>query len=407
MKKKLIFALIILTALLLLAVPVFAQDEAPTGVITGRIINRTPDGLVPEKMDLMLHAWDENFDQKLMVDGFSKTDGTFEFMDVSLDPKLLYAVMLTYGDAVYASEPVNVLEGQTELSLEIPIYESTTETSSVRIDRQHVLFDTALDGLQVAEIYILSNTGTRTITGQAGEADARLSSLQFPLPEGATNVSFNESTMGERFVLAPGGFVDTAPLRPGEGTGQIVATYVLPYKDSLTYSSTAQWPVDSLSFMLTTDIGLSLEGENLIPTGLRNVGEGGQVDVFSHDALEPGDSVTISLSGTLLQPLVAPTGDMMPEAETVTGSSSKRALALSGVVLGLALMGVGVWWYRRPELEDTEEAVDEPIDNYDDLVTRIALLDEARDRDEISESEYGREREQMIQRAKVLFGKVT
>ena len=84
MKKKLLVALIILTALFLLAVPVFAQDKTLTGIVTGRIINRSPDGLIPEKMDLMLHAWDENFDEKLMLDGYSETDGTFEFADVSL-----------------------------------------------------------------------------------------------------------------------------------------------------------------------------------------------------------------------------------------------------------------------------------------------------------------------------------
>jgi hypothetical protein len=405
MKKKLILALIILTALLLLAVPVFAQDETETGVVSGRIVNRSPDSLVPGKMDLMLHAWDENFDEKLMLQGLSEADGTFEFADVSLDPNLLYAVMLTYDNVVYASEPVEVIEGQTELSLEIAIYESTTDTSSVRIDRQHVLFDAALDGLRVAEIYILSNTGTWTIAGQVAGEDARLSSLQFPLPEGATDISFNEGSSSGRFILAPGGFVDTAPLRPGEGTGQVVVTYMLPYKDGLTYSWTAQWPVDSLSFMLTTGIGLSLEGENLTPMGARNVGEGGQVGVFNHEALEPGESVTVSLSGALLRPLVAPAGEMMPEAQNDTGSSSKRALALGGAALGLALMAVGVWWYRLSEPAETEEAEDEPDASYDHLVTQIALLDEARDRGEINGSEYDRQREQMVQQAKALLAR--
>lgn len=405
MKKKLILALIILTALLLLAVPVFAQDESPTGVVTGRIVNRSPDGLVPENMDLMLHAWDENFDEKLMLQGFSERDGTFEFAEVLLDPNLLYAVMLTYDDAVYASEPADVKEGQRELSLEIPIYESTTDTSTVRIDRQHVLFDAALDGLRVAEIYILSNTGDRTIAGMAAEDDARLSPLQFSLPEGATNISFNENSSGGRYVLTPGGFVDTAPLRPGESTGQVVVTYLLPYEDSLTYSWTAPWPVESLSFMLNTGIGLSLEGENLTPSGTRDMGEGGQVDVFSHGALESGENVTVSLSGTLLQPLVAPAGDMVSEAETDTGSSSKKGLALGGAALGLALMAVGVWWYRRPEPEGIEEAEDEPKVGFDQLVTQIALLDEAHDRGEINRSDYARQRAQMVRQATDLLAR--
>lgn len=399
MKKKLILALIFLTALLLLAVPVFAQDESPTGVLTGRIVNRSSDGLVPGKIELMLHAWDENFNEKLMLQGFSEMNGTFEFADVSLDPNLLYAVMLTYDDVVYASEPADVKEGQAELSLEIPIYESTTDTSTVRIDRQHVLFDGTPDGLRVAEIYILSNNGDRTIAGTAAEEDTQLSPLQIPLPEGATNISFNENSNGGRFVLTPGGFVDTAPLRPGESTGQVVATYVLPYEDSLTYSWTAPWPVESLSFMLNTATGLSLEGENLTPSGTRDMGEGGQVDVFSHGALEPGESVTATLSGTLLQPLAAPAGEMISETRADTGFSSKKGLALGGAILGLALMAVGVWWFRRPEPEGTEEAEDEPKASFDQLVTQIALLDEAYDRGEIKASAYARQRAQMVRKA--------
>ncbi|HET6444263.1 MAG TPA: hypothetical protein VFI27_06745 [candidate division Zixibacteria bacterium] len=407
MKKKLIIALIILTGLLLLAVPIFAQDEIATGLVTGRIVNRSPDGVVPEKLDLMLHAWDENFVETLMVDGYSEANGTFEFADVLLDPDLLYAVMLTRDDAIYASEPVKVAEGQTELSVDISIYESTTDTSSVRIDRQHVIFDAALNGLRVAEIYILSNNGDRTISGQVAGVDAQLSSLQFPLPEGATDISFNQGNSGGRFMLTPGGFVDTEPLRPGVGTGQVAVTYVLPYKDSLIYSSIARWPVESLSFMLTTDIGLSLEGENLIPAGTRDMGEGGQVELFTHDGLASDESVIVTVSGTLLQPLVAPSGDMVLETDTNTGFSSKKGLALGGVTLGLALMAVGVWWYRRPEPEEKEEAEGELEGIYDHLVTQIALLDEARDRSEINRSEYEKRREQMVRQAKSLLEQAT
>ncbi|GMQ78768.1 MAG: hypothetical protein BMS9Abin02_1303 [Anaerolineae bacterium] len=403
MKKKLILALIILTAVLLLAVPVIAQDEEATGVITGRIINRTQDGSVPEKLDLMLHAWDENFDEKFMLDTNSKTDGTFEFREVSLDPKLLYAVMLTYDDTVYASEPVTVIEGQTKLSLEIPIYESTTDTSSVKVERQHILFDTDLDGLMVAEIYILSNTGDRTIIGQANEEDAPISSLMFSLPEDATKISFNETSRGGRFILTPGGFVDTAPVRPGSNISQVVVTYVLPYEDGLTYSWVANWPVERLNFMVTSGIGLALEGDNLTRVGTQQLDGGGEVDIFSHESVNSGDKVTVALSGTLLRPLIAPEGDMTTTAQTDARFSSQKNLALGGVALGLVVLGVGVWWYRRPDPEDLFDVEDKSEASYDQLLTQIALLDEAHDRGEINSSDYISQRATMVQQAKAIL----
>ncbi len=405
MKKKSLLALIFLAALLILAVPVFAQGEARTGIVSGRIVNLSPDGTVPEELDLMLHAWDENINEKFMLNGTSKADGTFEFDEVTLDPTLLYAVMLTYDEAVYASEPAQVTEGQTALTLEIPIYDSTADTSAVRIDRQHILFDAAPNSLRVAEIYIVSNTGTRTVVGRATEEDGLISALQFPLPEGATDISFNERNGADRFLLTPGGFVDTAPLLPGEGTGQIVVSYALPYEDGLPFSWISQWPTDNLTFMVATGIGLSLEGEHLSPAGARDLGEGRQVDVFEYGSLGPGERAAVSLSGDLELPLAAPAGSMAPEAETRSDALPTKTLALVGVALGLVLMIVGVWWYRRSDSEEAQEPQDLPEADYDQLVTRIALLDEAHDRGEINGSDYVRKRAQMVGQATVLIAR--
>jgi hypothetical protein len=405
MKKKLILAIIFLTAILLLAVPVFAQEEMARGVVTGSIINRSPGGPVPEKMALMLHAWDANLEEKLMLNGYSKTDGSFEFTNVTLDPNLQYAVMLTYDNVNYGSELVSVTEEQADLALEIPIYESTTDASSVRIDSLHILFDAALDSLQVAEIYSLSNTGSRTIVGQDSDEDAQLPSLQFPLPENATNISFSERSSSGRFLLAPGGFIDTAPLRPGDGTSQVVVTYALPYEDSLSYSWTAQWPVAKLSFMLASGIGLSLESENLTPAGTQDMAGGGQVDVFNHASLEADEKLAVSLSGTLSKPLAAPAGKSIPLAETEDGSSTKKRLGLGGVVLGFALVVAGIWWQSRPEPEEIAGAADEHEAGYDHLITKIAILDEAHQRGEVDGSEYERKREQMMNQIKVLLTK--
>ena len=403
MKKKSLLALIFLAALLILAVPVFAQGEARTGIVSGRIVNLSPDGTVPEELDLMLHAWDENINEKFMLNGTSKADGTFEFDEVTLDPTLLYAVMLTYDEAVYASEPAQVTEGQTALTLDIPIYDSTADTSAVRIDRQHILFDAAPNSLRVAEIYIVSNTGTRTVVGRATEEDGLISALQFPLPEGATDISFNERNGADRFLLTPGGFVDTAPLRPGESTGQIVVTYALPYEDGLPFSWVSHWPTDNLTFMVATGIGLSLEGENLSPAGTRDLGEGRQVDIFEYGPLQPGERAAVSLNGELELPLIAPAGSMAAESATSGAAFPTKTLALVGVALGLVLMIVGLWWYLRPDPVAVQEMEEVAAADYDELVTQIAILDEAHDQGKINGSTYARYRAQLLRQATALM----
>lgn len=157
--------------------------------------------------------------------------------------------------------------------------------------------------------------------------------------------------------------------------------------------------------MVATGIGLSLEGEHLSPAGARDLGEGRQVDVFEYGSLGPGERAAVSLSGDLELPLAAPAGSMAPEAETRSDALPTKTLALVGVALGLVLMIVGVWWYRRSDSEEAQEPQDLPEADYDQLVTRIALLDEAHDRGEINGSDYVRKRAQMVGQATVLIAR--
>lgn len=146
---------------------------------------------MPTNLDVMLHAWDSGFDEKAMQNGLSDADGRFAFESVPLNPAWVYAVMLTYDDVLYFSEPMPLSEGTTTLTMDVAVYEKTSATNAVQVERQHVFFDTASGGLMVGEIYILSNLGDRTITGSSGD-DAPISPLQFSLPENAASVTFEE-----------------------------------------------------------------------------------------------------------------------------------------------------------------------------------------------------------------------
>jgi hypothetical protein len=80
-------------------------------------------------------------------------------------------------------------------------------------------------------------------------------------------------------------------------------------------------------------------------------------------------------------------------------------LALGGVILGLTMVGVGVWWWSRPEDRNTEnEILGSGIDiertTFDDIIWEIAHLDEAKEQGLIGSEEHSRQRKELLLAAK-------
>jgi len=88
-----------------------------------------------------------------------------------------------------------------------------------------------------------------------------------------------------------------------------------------------------------------------------------------------------------------------------TPTSSPRPLArellAGGLALGLALIGLGVWWLRRPEEAEGEKDVTAHASlDFQALVAQMAALDEAHARGEIGEEVYRRRRDILRQQAR-------
>ena len=399
--KRVFLHLFVIVLLLGTAVPLLAQeDPQPNGRVTGQIVNMTPEGVVPNSLPLMLHAWDKDFNEKLMVEGHSSTAGSFQFDEVALNPDWLYAVMLTVDDVLYFSEPTPIVDGAATLDLEVPIYDKTNDTVAVRVERQHVFFDAAQGGLLVGEIYILSNLGDRTVAGSSGE-DALLAPLQFALPEVAASVTFEGDDNG-RYLRTPSGLVDTAPLRPGERTGQVVVRYVLPYEDGMTYSLNPNWPTNGVNFLVPDGIGISLAGEGLVEEGGRDMGDGRQMTMYSFGSIQPEQPLSLTLSGELALIPVSPEVEI---SETLSPGSISKELAVGGAFLGLLLVGVGVWWHLRTDQAAAEQELAETEASFDDLVLQLAQLEADHDQGALDETIYLQQRYRLRQQAQIVLAR--
>lgn len=382
----------ILLAALLMALPAAAQTEDPAPEpaavisITGQIVNGTEGAETPGNLEVMVHVWDADFNDKDMLHGETDSDGRFRFDDVPYQPDLLYAGMALYQDATYFSAPMPVAEGETTMDLELLVYEVGADASAVQVESMHLFFDTDQGGLMVGEIYSISNLGDRTVMGAAALDDGTPATMRFTLPPDATSVNFRGNQ--SRFFLTEDGFADTSPLLPGTNSGQVVVTYILPYTDGLTLAKTAVFPTKEVNILLPPSLGPSLDDvDNFIDRGQRDMGQGFMVDVYALENVEAGADINVALSGKLT---MAGTSSMVAESPARTTDG----LALGGILLGLAIIGVGVWWYRRPLAEEEEFP-----EAFDDIVQEIALLDAAYDEQEIDDEAYRLQRAALREQA--------
>jgi len=408
MKNKLLFALFLSIVFSVQAVsaraqtptsPGLAQPEAK-GEVTGMLVNRSAGGNIPEDISIMLHVLDQNYSQIGMYHTQSQLDGSFRFEEVPLNPGEFVVGIVSYLGATYSSQPI-AFDGESSPNIELPIYETTTDLSQVQVDEMHVLFNFAQDGLEVSEIYLLSNLGDRTITGTLTLTDSQPATLEFPLPVGADYVFFKPDST-DRFVKLADSFVDKAPLVPGKNTSQFMVSYLAPYEDKMSYSYTAPIAISNIDFLLPAEEGVMIYSQNLQGPEITTLQDNSVYQIYTYKGLQAGQNVSFDFLGKPNFENSGETGNGQAKSNVLT---SKLAIELGSGLVGLAMIGVGVWQWRRTRDDDSEVEAGNPSDNsrLDKIVAEIAELDEAKDRGEIDAAEHQQRRVSLRNRAKAIL----
>jgi hypothetical protein len=364
-----------------------SQATGNLGSISGQVINLS-GGEVPSDLEITLHGFDE-MQQVLTATTTVGSQGTFLFEDVEMPDGRAFIASLEYQGVVYSSDVSVAGSEAKDLSLPIPIYETTSDPSAVSVDRLHLLLEYGEPGvLHVVELYVISNLGDRTlIADQPGEPV-----LTFILPEGATNLQFQDGVLGERFVEVPGGFGDMAAVRPAASQHQVVFSYDLPYDRKLELHQPVTLPVNAVVILLPED-GLKVSGESLQDMGTRDV-QGLSYHLYSAQRLEPGSELRFTISG---RPAIGSTG-------LVWGTNSSLMVGL--IAFGLALVAAGAWLYIRSRARsDTEPGEEEPRglteeEDADTILDAILALDDQFQAGELPEEAYQARRAELKVRLK-------
>lgn len=333
--------------------PVLPVEKTHFGTVSGTIVNNSEGAGPPKSIDLMLHIWNQGVGEKPVIHVESREDGSFTFEEVDLLPGDWLTVMVLYEGVSYMVQPVEIQPGMDSVNIDLPVYETTSALSDVKIDQLQVFLFHDLNGLSISEVYVISNSGDRTVIGAEELDDGRPVTLRFDLQPGAENVSFNQDP-GDRYLLFPEGFADTAPLVPGDQSTGIMLNYLVPYENEGTYSFTPKLPVGNVSFLTPAGSGLELSGERLEFSGLRPLRDGNTVDLYELSNLLPGETYNISVKSTAYIPALSSSVDNSTGIN-VFQSPVEISLVAGGAAFGIILVAAGIWLRRREEPQDVEE----------------------------------------------------
>lgn len=350
--------------------------ESPTaGSVAGLVTNGTGGAGIPAGLEVTLHGFD---DQAEVVTRTTRVDrqGAYAFDEVENAPGRLFVVTVLYQGVLYGTEIAHMPEAGASTDIPLAIFETTTDPSAGRIDRLHLLLQfPSEETVEIVELWLVSNSGDRTVATTEGEG-----LLQVSLPPGAAQLSFEE---GERFRDVPGGFVDTFPLRPGDGSGQLTFSYQLPYPRRLELERTFPLAV-AAAVILVPDGGPEVSGPGVIDAGVRQVGE---IVLHQYEVgpISAGEPVALTLSGR-------------PPSASGGGLSVTPNSVLGAAVL-LVSLGAAVWWLRRPGGRTRQATPDAAGALSQEVLAAIARLDDDHEAGRIGEEDYQRRRLELKRRA--------
>lgn len=354
-----------------------APPAAEAGVVSGRVSQGTQGAALPKDLEIVLRGYDD-FSQAVMLTTTVGSDGSFAFEDVPSVAGRQFMLTSDYAGLSYGSDIFNFEAGREVSGLAMTVYEGTTDTSSLRIERLHIaVVDSGNGGpLTVSELVLFANLGDRTISAP-GDAD-----IEVPLPQDATAVVVQGLVEGSDYIRTADGLGLLLPIRPGPGSAQLTVSFQLPAGSVIDFNQRVAFPVQALDVMASESLALTSAG--LQDRGLQTLQES-TVHAYGGGDLTSGDLIAFTLTSTAGGPLVGGAG---------AWSLASQDLALIGAVVVVAAVAIGVilWRRRAGRAIDAEALGDDEALDPEILLQAIADLDDDFADGAVTQQAYQRER---------------
>lgn len=321
-------------------------------------------------------------------------DGSFIFELSSMPPNWFYRTSVHFDGLDFTSRISRLTPLETEATLNVAVFEQTADDAGIRVWQHQSLVDFAPDAVQVAEIYLFSNTERSVYVGD-GEG-----TVQVPIPADAKDVIFLQGFgSAESFTPIEEPLVEgeiwrpNLPILPGDGTLQLLIRYTLPFEPGMTIRHPVPYPVDFIELILP-DTGVLLAAEP--DSGWRpeelTTGSDGDAETrlrYSRPPMPPDSDLTFTLSGFPSIVLDA-NGNRVVQRDDV----SEMLIGMVVLIIVAAAVAItGYSWHQQPPPESGQQ----------ELVRRIAALDLAHSEKTISKRAWKQRRTDLMNQLKSIW----
>ena len=313
--------------------------------------------------------------------------GMYRFAKVPASSSTAYLASVEYSGVTYQSDPALYDETKSGYDLPIVLYESSDDPSTLTLSQIHVMFvPSSQNVVRVTELYIVTNPGSQALI-IAGDG-TRIPFFQ--VSEEASDIRYQPASGSSPFLPAIGGFA----LLPGaEKQYGILVTYTLPYDRSLKFTQPFSSPVSSLTIFIPH--GMKISSKQLTDAGTQDI-QGETYLIYQGESLASGSSLSLTLSGT-------------PGTSTAIPITRQTGLLIGIGVVGLLLIGLGVYLYLRDRSRLKEEDIEEGVEgdafgeDRDSIMDAILVLDDQHRAGEIPQEAYEKRRAELKGRLEKLI----
>ncbi|MBE2184681.1 MAG: c-type cytochrome [Anaerolineae bacterium] len=363
------------------AAPEMTVEAGEAFTLSGQLTNGSAGGTIPAEQPVTLFVFPTEGDPQQFET--VAQDGTYHFADVPFDPDYIYAVTSAYRDRIFATDFVAGADIQDGV-IDLTIYELTEDPSVISINAVVTQVNVSQSGLEIAQVWQLTNESDRAYTTSQLTPDGRHIGLLISLPPGAIVPGFNEpgryAYLAEQYTV-----IDTAPVLPGDGH-LVQLVYLIDYEDGAIIEQPLNYRLDGEARLLVRPPTIQVDGGDLFPPiGDATVGQNIYSSYGSTSTLNAGDILGFTLTGRGGSSTVV-------GGDTGVVSESSLPLIILLVVIGeVLLVGGLIFWFarRRARMRDTSEASPALIDA---LVKQISELDSDFEAGKLDQTTYQRQR---------------
>ncbi|MDE0291230.1 MAG: cytochrome c [Candidatus Dadabacteria bacterium] len=226
-----------------------------SGTIIGQVRNITTQK-PQESQDVVLISY---MGDRKEERHFAKSDSLGRFSFPSLRWDRSYEIALFHQGVQYVSGKMVFLPGKDEITLDLPVYDTTSSDENISLLSLNVIIYPNDEGskVNVTSLHAFENSGDTVFTGE--QADSDTTTLVFPIPEKAVDVTFSDGVNPEAVVRKEEKLYSRLPFLPG--IKRVALGYSLPLSQiGEKFSISFDYEVGELAvFVRKTELGIRLE----------------------------------------------------------------------------------------------------------------------------------------------------